>query len=98
MKKEAALLAFDSLHLQKPEDANITYEQLVKILSEELNELIQSDFNKVLNILYRIDVDEHKISKALATNPENRSAGIILAELIIERQLQKIYYRKHFNK
>ncbi len=70
----------------------------VSILEEQLaaqiNYLIEKDFNRLLNLLYRIDVSEDKIKKALLDNTD--PAGQVIAQLIIERQLQKIASRKRF--
>jgi hypothetical protein len=53
-----------------------------------INELIQHDFNRLLHILYRIDVDEDKLKSALRQQPD-RDAAEIIAELMIERQAGK---------
>ncbi len=69
----------------------------MKVLSEYLNDLIEHDFNKLLTILYRIDVSESKVRTALAKNPTQESAGKILAELLIEREIQKIEIREKYS-
>ena len=58
-------------------------------LVKKLNELILSDFQKLVNILYRLDVSEPKLKQLLKENKE-QDAGKIIAELIIERQIQKM--------
>lgn len=63
-------------------------------LAAQINYLIEKDFNRLLNLLYRIDVSEDKIKKALLDNTD--PAGELIAQLIIERQLQKITSRKKF--
>ncbi len=60
-----------------------------------VNELINNDFNSLIQILYRIDVSEQKIRKYLNENEGNNAADL-LADLIIERQLQKIKSRKMY--
>ena len=72
-------------------------EQTKKRLMELINELIQKDFNALLQLLYRIDVDENKIRLYLKEN-KNRDSASLLAELIIERQLQKMKSRHEFRK
>jgi hypothetical protein len=57
-------------------------------LQQHINELIQHDFNKLLTILYRIDVDEDKLKSALRQQPD-RDAAEIIAELMIARQAGK---------
>jgi hypothetical protein len=69
--------------------------QLKIYLSEKLKDLLDHNFNLLVNTLYRIDVNEEKLnelfgSKNRANIPES------LADLIIERQLQKIHFRKKY--
>ncbi len=66
-----------------------------KKLAAYINELINHDFEKLVNILYRIDVSEQRLKTLLASSPET-DAGLLIAELIIERQLQKIKSRRQF--
>lgn len=68
-------------------------------VQEKVNELIEHDFGKLVNILYRIDVSEQKLKQLLQSNGDKDAAAII-ASLIIERQMEKIKSRhdtKHFD-
>ncbi|MEO6548954.1 MAG: hypothetical protein ABIN94_13185 [Ferruginibacter sp.] len=62
-----------------------------------INRLIQTDFQKLIMLLYRIDVSEPKLKKVLSQQPQE-DAGEIIALLIIERQLQKIKTRQQFRR
>ena len=53
-------------------------------LIDYLNEFINHDFSKVVQLLYRIDVSEAKLKKVLHENP-NEDAAYLIADLIIER-------------
>ena len=83
------------LALMLPE--KISYEELYSKLSAHLNELIRKDFEKLISLLYRIDISEAKI-KSLLKEQQQANAGDIIADLIIERQLQKIKSRELFSK
>lgn len=72
------------------------YQELKKALTNFLNTLITEDFNKLISILYRIDVSQEKATAALSTKPNTESTGSVLAELIITRQLQKIKTRRKY--
>ena len=72
--------------LLSPEDLEI-------LLAEKLNGLIRSDFNALVTILYRVDVNEARLKELLRT-AAGEDAGRIMARLIIERQEQKIKTRK----
>ena len=69
--------------------------QLQKVLSEQINLLITNNFSSLIAVLYRLDISEKKLRKLLANNAD-KTAGDIIADLIIERQLQKIELRKTF--
>ena len=64
-----------------------------QVLAEKINELINKDFKKLISILYRVDVSEPKLKKLLQENP-NTDAGLLIADLMIERQVEKINSRK----
>lgn len=68
-------------------------EQIIALV----NTLINKDFHSLLQLLYQIDVSENKIRSCLQNDTDKLSADII-ADLIIERQLQKIKSRKAFSK
>lgn len=65
------------------------------ILKEEVNRLINEDFNKLVQILYRIDVPEKKLRQVLSDNPSTDAADII-AKMIMERQMEKARLRAAF--
>ena len=51
-------------------------------LATQINELIKNDFNLLVQILYRIDVDETRLKQVLNSNP-GEDAGKIIAAVII---------------
>ena len=63
-------------------------EALKKLLISRIEELAQNDMEKLLWILYRIDVSEKKLKAALANAPPEDFSKTV-ADLIIERQIQK---------
>jgi len=70
-------------------------QQLIDALGEGINHLIQADFTRLINILYRIDISEKTLRETLE-NQADKDAGMLIAELIIERQLQKLKMRALF--
>lgn len=85
-----------SLFDENLEQKNASFEaqrlQLIKIIAH----LIDTDYYKLTNILYKIDVDEMKLKKALLESEQPISETI--ADLIIERQQQKIKFREMYKK
>lgn len=72
-----------------------TEEALLDLLSNYVQELINTDFNKLINSLYRIDVYESKIKRALNLSSP-KDANRVIAQLIIEREKQKISTREQY--
>jgi hypothetical protein len=64
-------------------------------LASYINDLINHDFEKLIQLLYRLDVSEQKLKSVLASSSSN--AGFIIAQMIIERQLQKIKTREQYS-
>ena len=80
-----------SLEISLP-DA-ISLEELRQKLVLHINHLINHNFEKLVFYLYRIDVNESKMKQLLAQKEGENAAGLI-ADLVIERQLQKIKSRQ----
>lgn len=68
-----------------------------QLLAEKINELINNDFQKLVLILYRMDVSEIKL-KQLLTENAGTNAAVIIAGLMIERQAEKIRSRQQFSR
>lgn len=73
------------------------FEKILKPLADYIDQLIQTNFNKLLAILYRIDVSEDKIKGKLHANRGVQSPGRIIAVLILERQMEKLKWRKMYS-
>ena len=80
-----------SLEIELP--ASVSKEELREQLAAHINYLINHDFEKLVFYLYRIDVNESKMKQLLAQK-EGENAARLIADLIIERQLQKIKSRQ----
>ena len=66
-----------------------------KKLADKINELISTDLQQLIAVLYRMDVSENKLRSLLKENP-GTDAGLMIADLMIERQAQKIRSRQQF--
>ena len=76
-------------------DDNLSLEELHHRLADYINQLMVNDFNRLLNLLYRIDVNEEKLKTSLKEFYDKDAADVI-ATLVIERQLQKILLREQY--
>ena len=87
MKNEIVHIANNSFALAATEI------DLLQLLADKINYLIVNDFNKLISILYRADINETKLNIILSEN-KNEDAGKLIALLFIERQIQKIKSRQ----
>lgn len=67
------------------------------ILAAYIHSLINHKFAYLVQLLYRLDVAEQKLKAALA-NAAGCDAGLVIADLIIQRQLQKIETRRKYRR
>lgn len=73
---------------------NISMEELKLVLAQRINYLINNNFQELIQLLYRIDINEQRLKFMLQESSTN--AGSLIADLIIERQLEKIASRKKY--
>ena len=76
---------------------NLSVHELKENIAKYINYLIQQNFNQLLILLYKIDINESMLKQLLRENT-GEDAGQIIAQMIIERQLQKIQTRRNFKK
>jgi hypothetical protein len=65
-------------------------------LIDYINFLLLEDFNRLLQLLYRVDVSEQKLKLLLQENPST-DAAILITDLLIARQEEKIKLRTGFS-
>jgi hypothetical protein len=78
-----------------PAERPSSFEAFRQWLIITIERLIARDFEALMFLLYRIDVNEKTVKASLAASKGENAAGII-ADLIIERQLKKIEWREKF--
>jgi len=64
-------------------------------LANVINNLIEEDFYALIQVLYRLDIDEKLLKQTLHDNKEE-DAGLMIAEMIIQRQVKKEEFKKQF--
>jgi len=71
-------------------------EDLKQQLIPIINHLLDKDLNRLLTALYRIDVSEQKVKKIISTgNPEKMADNI--AQMVIDREMQKVITRRKYS-
>ena len=88
IQKDLSLPESEINRSEKPE-----LEELHQYLTAAIRKLLNKDFNRLINILYRIDITESRVAKVLHTDDPMQIASE-LASLVIERELQKVATRK----
>jgi hypothetical protein len=71
-------------------------DQAIIMLSKAISQLLDRDFERLLQICYRIDLGEEKLKKILHES-EPDSVSLDLAKSLWERQKLKIEIRKRYS-
>ena len=74
----------------------LSAEQLREKMVHAFSWLLDNDISKMMNILYRADVDEERLKSLLISRSQLPSAEVI-ADEYISRQMQKIETRKKYS-
>jgi hypothetical protein len=85
----------DAQHLPATDNQEEQLRYIRQLLVARIDELIRTDFDKLKWILYRIDINEKKLTEALKADSEADAASI-MADMIIARQIEKAESRKKF--
>lgn len=85
----------NTLAIELPE--KISFEDMHSKLAAHINQLIKDNFEDLVRLLYKIDINEDKLKLQLVHNP-TENAGNMIATLIIERLQQKAAFKKQFSK
>lgn len=78
-----------------PESEGFGREALLEALKQRVLYLIQHDFNRLLTAMYILDVAEDRFKNAMATPGLDNAAGAV-AEVILEREMQKVITRQKY--
>ena len=87
-------LSISSSNLISKDDIK-NIEELKRYLSSKIKFLLEEKFDLLVNLLYRIDINDKKLEEVFSKEKKDNIPDSI-AELVIERELQKIHYRRKF--
>jgi len=101
MEKQALILQQTSAFVQKDFEVeniseNVTEQELLTFLEQFVQNLLNTDMKQLFYVLYRLDINEHKVHQALnptAIEPPHKT----LAQLIFQRERQKAKTRIEYN-
>ena len=87
--------ALDDSHSLVPDIDFKTLAEFRLYLANKLKDLLDTKYEALINILYRIDVGEDKLSE-LFSGKNRDYIPSALADIIIERSLQKVIFRQMY--
>ena len=83
--------SFFSVEITFSGNKNTAYDELLSQIQPVIKKLADEDYQKLLSLLYRVDINEEQL----------KTAGEItrhISDLVIKRCLQKVVLRKLFSK
>ena len=84
----------DAQELSIPE-ASLSEDAILEKLTRIIAYLLEKDFSRLLQVLYRIDVAEERLKAALAA--EAGEPAQVIACMIFEREMQKVETRRKYS-
>ncbi|MFP6581737.1 MAG: hypothetical protein VCD00_04200 [Candidatus Hydrogenedentota bacterium] len=78
-----------------PEDVDASRDRLLAALADRVSELLDKDMHRLSTAMYTLDIDESRFQDALDLRGVDTKATAV-AELILERELQKILTRRRY--
>lgn len=85
-------LVVKDVGLERPGDDFSKLDQLVEWLERQIELMMTQDFQRLVHLLYRIDISESNAKKAFSS----AKPSMELAKLIVERELQKVITREKY--
>jgi hypothetical protein len=76
--------------------ASMSEEEYLKIISKAVQEMLNRDFERLLQVCYRIDLGEEKLKKILNESDPDYLASD-LAHALWTRQKQKVEIRRRYS-
>ncbi len=73
----------------------LTLEDVKKVLAERIFYLLEKNVEYLVQIIYRIDLNQEKVDNIFANESKESISGL-LADAIIERQLKKVQTRMKY--
>lgn len=82
-----------SRNFEVERSGEITFETLRDLLGMRIRELLDKNLEKLVSIMYRIDLNQEKVDR-IFENISKDEIAFQLAVLIIERQMEKVRTRR----
>ena len=99
-KEKIEHLAGNSLRqefgLSTPNDLNSSRDDLIATLSKAIGHLLQTQPERLFQILYRLDVNESIVKKTFQEKA-GEELCLTLAQKMVERQIQRIQIRQKYS-
>ena len=90
--KDFAMFGMD---VEFPLDMEMAYEQLFYQLEMHISGLLTGNVQKLMALLYQIDISEKEILNAWEKHPEYTHSQVV-TELVIYRELKKVIFRNYY--
>lgn len=72
-----------------------SFEEVLVYLEGAISHLLDHDFERLLQIMYRIDIDENRFKEVLQSE-ESKEIAAKLARMVLDRELEKVRTRAEY--
>ena len=78
-------------------EKRIAWDAILDELGRRVDFMLRHDFDRLMSCMYMIDISERRFSEAVNL-PEKDRPSRAIAQLILEREIQKMESRKHYTR
>jgi len=96
MEENKELTDAISSRFELAKTGDLSLDDLKRVLSGRILDLLEQNVERLLSILYRVDLNQKKLDEIFLKGSKEEIADKI-ADAVIERQLQKIETRKQYS-
>ena len=93
--QDTMLLLKKDFEISKEKEA-ATKEELIDLLLPIIQQMLNKDFEKLLQVCYRIDLGENKL-KSILHESDPETMAFDLAKALVERQMLKIEIKRKYS-
>ncbi len=79
-----------------PSVSELTKDEILRLLKNSLLKLLETDFQALVNLMYRLDVSEENFQSAMTGN-DNGNIAQRLAGIVLEREIQRFMWKKKYS-
>lgn len=78
-----------------PPVSDLTEAEVLRLVTVEIMKMLSTDRSKLINLAYRLDIDERRFEQCFRDGQDNTEIASLLSHLFFEREKNKFLHRQN---